>query len=73
MSEKYSGKNHAGGDNSSPYPVSRLSPQVELVNLAQEIAQADNTLTVTLNARLQVIADQIRALQNEAHEVPGHL
>lgn len=63
---KHKGDNHQGADNTSPYPVSRLSPQVELVNLAKQIAEADAMVNTRVSAKLKVIADQIRALQQEA-------
>ena len=66
---KYQGKNHSGGDRSSPYPVSRLAPQVELVDLAKQIAEADAMVNHRVSAKLKVIADQIRALQGEARNI----
>ncbi len=60
---------HQGEDRSSPYPVSRLAPPIELVDLAREVAQADHMVTAQATARLRVIADQIRHLQDEARKV----
>jgi len=57
---------HRGGDRTSPYPVSRLAPGVQLVDLAHEIAQADTLLNTRVSAKLQVIAEQIRSLQRAA-------
>ena len=68
-SRKYKGAKHNGDDRSSPYPVSRLAPAIELVELAREIAEADRFLNVRVTAKLKVIADQIRALQNEARSI----
>ncbi len=51
------------------YPVSRLAPAFSLVDLAREIEQADRLVDVRAAAKLQVIADQIRALQEEARAV----
>ena len=65
-SKKHSGDNYQGSDNASPYPVSRLAPQVELVDLAKQIAEADAMVSTRVSAKLQVIADQIRSLQKEA-------
>jgi hypothetical protein len=53
----------------SPYPVSRLSPRFELVDLAAEIARADETLSMVASAKLDVIRRQIAALQEEARAV----
>lgn len=68
--KKYEGKDrHTGPDRSSPYPVSRLAPALELVDLAKEIAQADEMLNTKASAKLKVIADQVKALQSEAVSV----
>ena len=63
------GKTHEGPDRSSPYPVSRLAPAIELVDLAREISEADKMLNARVGAKLKVIADQIRALQKEARSI----
>ncbi len=68
--KKYDGKMvHQGADHASPYPVSRLAPSIELVDLAREISQADTMLGNVATAKLKVIADQMRALQEEARDV----
>ena len=54
---------------SSPYPLSRLSPRYELVDVAREIEQADGLLGTVVSGKLDVIADQIRALQAEARRI----
>lgn len=66
---KYQGQVHEGSANSAPYPVSRLAPAIELVDLAKQISQADAMLNTRVSAKLKVIADQIRALQVEAQAV----
>ena len=66
---KYSGSKHSGDDRSSPYPTSRLAPQVELVDLARQISEADSMVNNRVSAKLKVIADQIKALQREARAV----
>ena len=68
-SAKHSGPNHQGSDSTSSYPVSRLAPQVELVDLAHQIATADATVNIRVSAKLKVIADQIKALQSEAKSI----
>ncbi|MDH5484208.1 MAG: DUF2452 domain-containing protein [Gammaproteobacteria bacterium] len=68
-SKKYNAENHQGSDASSPYPVSRLSPQIELVDLAKQIANADTMVSTRLSSQLKVIADQIRSLQAEAKTI----
>lgn len=73
MPEKQTGKYplrpHTGQDNSAPYPVSRMAPAFDLVDLAKEISQADATLDNHVNSKLSVIADQIRHLQQQAHKI----
>jgi hypothetical protein len=53
----------------SPYPVSRLSPAFNLVDLAQEIAQADEMLANRAGAQLQLIAEQMKVLQQQAQSI----
>lgn len=60
---------HTGPDHSAPYPVSRLAPSFELVDLAEEIARADDMLSARTGAKLRVIADQVKALQAEAKKI----
>lgn len=67
--KKYEGQVHRGPDRSSPYPVSRLAPAFELVDLAREIDQADKMLNARVGAKLKVIADQIKSLQHEARSI----
>ncbi|MCU7809182.1 MAG: DUF2452 domain-containing protein [Candidatus Thiodiazotropha sp. (ex Semelilucina semeliformis)] len=57
------------GDQSSPYPVSRLAPAFGLVDLAREIAEADEMLANRAGAQLQVIAQQVKQLQAQAREI----
>lgn len=68
--KKYEGQApHRGADHAAPYPVSRLAPAVELVDLAKQIGDADRMVGTRVSAKLQVIADQIKALQAEARTV----
>jgi len=67
--KKYSGELHQGSDRSAPYPVSRLAPAFELVDLARQISEADTILNTRVSSKLKVIADQIRHLQDEAREI----
>lgn len=50
-------------------PTSRLSARIELVDVAAEIARADEAIATATNARLEVIAEQIRALQDKARAI----
>lgn len=56
-------------DHASPYPVSRLAPSFELVDLAREIAQADEMLANRAGAQLSLIAEQVKVLQQQAREI----
>ncbi len=60
---------HRGPDHSAPYPVSRLAPGFELVDLAREIEAADATLASHASGKLKLIAEQIRTLQEQAREI----
>lgn len=57
---------HDGPARTSPYPVSRLAPRHDLVDVAREIAEADRAIGAVVGGKLEVIARQIRALQEEA-------
>ncbi len=60
---------HRGGDHTAPYPVSRLAPAFELVDLAKEIEAADATLASHATGKLKLIAEQIRQLQDAARAI----
>lgn len=60
---------HQGADHSAPYPVSRLAPGFGLVDLAREIEQADQMVSNRLGSQLQVIAEQVKALQEQARQI----
>ena len=60
---------HEGPSRTSPYPVSRLSAPIDLVDTAREIQEADQAINNRTSSKLTVIADQIRALQEQAREV----
>jgi hypothetical protein len=51
------------------YPTSRLSPRFELIDLATEIARADETIALVANAKLDVVRQQIAALQERARVI----
>lgn len=56
-------------ERSSPYPVSRLAPAFGPADLAREISEADKLLNTRVGAKLKVIADQIKSLQQEARSI----
>lgn len=66
---KHRGENHSDSDNSAPYPVSRMAPATELVDLAREIAEADRMLGNVAHGKLKVIAEQMKTLQREAQAI----
>lgn len=63
------GGKHAGAPRTSPYPMSRLAPVHDLVDVAKQIATADSMLGAVASAELAQIAEQIRSLQDRAREV----
>lgn len=63
------GNKHLGPARTSPYPVSRLAPVHDLVDVAKRIADADVMIGATAGAKLRIIADQIQALQEEARRI----
>ncbi|MEM7604402.1 MAG: DUF2452 domain-containing protein [Myxococcota bacterium] len=60
---------YRGEGRSSPYGLSRLAPPIELVNVAKEIAEADKMVGTVVGSKLDVIAQQIRRLQEDAREI----
>jgi len=66
---KYKGEKYRGADHQSPYPVSRLSPAIELVELAKEVADADDLLTIQAVGKLRLLAEQIEQLKEKAQEI----
>ncbi len=66
---KYSGDNFRGADHASPYPVSRLGAPMSLVDAAKIIEAASAQVAVRTNAQLEVIVEQMHALQARAREI----
>lgn len=54
---------------SVPYPTSRLAARIELVDMAREIEKADEALGLVVGAKLEVLRDQMRALQEQARKL----
>ena len=63
MSDEGSKRSPGAG---APYPLSRLSAKVDLIDMAREIQAADSLLSAVAAGKLESIARQIRALQQEA-------
>lgn len=64
--KRHEGPRHDGEAKTSPYPISRLAPTHDLVDVAREIQQADAMLGTVAENKLKLIADQIRGLQAKA-------
>lgn len=60
---------HQGREAASPYPISRMAPAFQLVDLAAEVAKADDMIANVTGGKLLTIAEQIRSLQNRAREI----
>ena len=60
---------HNGPARTSPYPISRLAPAFDLVDVAKQIQEADEKLGIATSSKLKEIATQIKALQERAREV----
>ena len=67
--KKDEGGKHLGPARTSPYPMSRLAPVHDLVDVARRIAEADAMVGAVASGKLRTIADQIRALQDEARRI----
>jgi len=68
--KKYSGKKlHRGAASQSPYPLSRLAPEMPLVDMAREIETAGRFIDTRVSAQLALISEQIKQLQQQAREV----
>jgi hypothetical protein len=53
-------------EHASPYPLSRLAPAFDLIDVAREIQEADKMLGAVVGGQLEVIAKQIQSLQEQA-------
>lgn len=67
--KKYDGENVREGSHASPYPVSRLAAPISLVDSAKLIEKASETVALRTNAQLEVIVEQMQALQQKAREI----
>jgi hypothetical protein len=56
-------------DRAMTYPTSRLGAKIELVDLAREIERADETIGVVVGGKLDLIREQMRALQEQARRL----
>lgn len=60
---------YRGPDHSAPYPVSRMAPAFDLLDLARQIDEADKLIGTSVGGKLQVIAEQVRQLRRQAHDI----
>lgn len=60
---------HEGPASTSPYPMSRLAPRHDLVDLARELEQADSLLKASVGGKLETIVEQMRALRSQAERL----
>lgn len=67
--KKHEGDNHRGPSSTAPYGLSRLAPEMSLVDVAKEIGEADAMIAQTTSSKLKLIAAQIRQLQASAREI----
>jgi len=66
---KYKGEKYEGPDYRSPYPVSRLAPATDLVEMARVVADADDMLALQATGKLRLLAEQMAALQEKARQI----
>ncbi len=57
---------YTGPSRAAPYALSRMAPAFDLVDVAEEIQKADAMLATMTGGKLTVIAEQIRALKEQA-------
>jgi hypothetical protein len=60
---------YEGESRAAPYPLSRLSAPVSLVDAAREIQAADQWLAATASAQLGAIAEQMQHLREQAEKI----
>ena len=66
---RHGGDRIEGPARTSPYPTSRLAPPHDLVDVARQIAEADRFLGTVVQAELELVATQIRRLQDDARRI----
>lgn len=66
---RYTEVNVSLPERASPYPVSRLAPPIDIVDVARQIRDADHMLSTVTEHKLTLIADQIKELQAKARAI----
>lgn len=65
----YVGENHKGKANASPYGISRLAPNILLIDSKAELDEASRSIVQVSNSKLEVIAKQINFLRRQAEQI----
>jgi len=60
---------HRGREASSPYPISRLAPAFHMEDLAARVEASNAVVNAVTTRRLELIAEQMRALRAQAETV----
>lgn len=60
---------HTGPIQATPYPISRLSPNISIQESLDQLKIANNQIATITFSKLQVIQDQIEHLQKEAIKI----
>ncbi len=60
---------YQGPSSAAPYPLSRMAPAFDLVDVAKEIRNADRTIATMTTGKLRLLAEQMRALQEKARSL----
>ena len=69
MSDTPDDERHRGREAASPYPVSRLAPAFQMEDLAARVESASAVVNAVTTRRLELIAEQMRALRAQAEAV----
>ena len=69
MSDAGDDERHRGREAASPYPVSRLAPAFHMEDLAARVESSSALVSAVTTRRLELIAEQMRALRAQAEAV----
>jgi len=68
-SDQAADERHRGREASSPYPISRLAPAFQMEDLAARVESSNAVVNAVTTRRLELIAEQMRALRAQAENV----
>lgn len=57
---------YQGPSAAAPYPLSRMAPAFDLVDIARQIQDSHQTIATMTEGKLKLLADQMRAIQEKA-------